>query len=228
MGDFKNLAEKINDAKPSGVKMDSYTPTNTALRSCPTVGDKWEASETLPPTPNKELCNCMMDSLTCVAKDDVKDKQMKNLFGTVCGYGDSCKGINTDATKGVYGAYSMCSPKEKLSYAFDTYYKAQEEKGNGDNACDFDGAAKKQSPSKSDGGSCKNLMDQAGPKGTGTVTSSPSGVAGAGSGSGSGSEETSSGAAVNGMIVPEFDFGLLKFGAYLVSAAMAGAGLILL
>lgn len=226
MGDFENLADQISKADPSGVEMDKYTPSNTALRSCPTVGDKWGASETLPPTPNQELCSCMMDSLTCVASDDVKPGKMEDLFGTVCGYGDSCDGISTDATKGKYGAYSMCSGKERLSYAFDTYYQSQDEKGNGANACDFNGAAKKQS-SKGSKGNCKNLMDQAGPKGTGTVTSSPSGVAGSGSDSG-GDSESSTGAAARGMVAPEFNFGMLKFGAYIVSAAMAGAGLILL
>lgn len=223
MGDFKNLANQIAKVDPSGVQMDSYTPTNTALRSCPKTGDTWQASETLPPTPNQELCSCMMDSLSCVASDDLKDKELKNLFGTVCGYGDSCVGINADATKGIYGAYSMCNPKEKLSFAFDTYYQSQLSKGNGDNACDFKGAAKKQTPSKSDSGSCKKLMDQAGPKGTGMVTSSPSGVAGSGSDS-----ETSTAAANPMMAAPEFSFGMLKLGAYIVSAVMAGAGLILL
>lgn len=226
MGDFQNLADKIAKADPSGVQMDSYSPSNTALRSCPTIGDDWKASETLPPTPNQELCSCMSKSLTCVVADDVKENDMQDLFKTVCGYGDSCVGITPDATKGEYGAYSMCNVKEKLSYAFDTYYQSQASKGNGDNACDFKGAAKKQSPTKSEG-SCSKLMDQAGPKGTGTVTSSPSGVAGSGSDSGSDSS-TSTGAAPIGMVAPEFNFGMLKLGAYVVSAAMAGAGLILL
>lgn len=224
MDDFEDLANQIAKADPSGVQMDNYTPTNTALRSCPTVGDKWEASESLPPTPNQELCSCMVDSLTCVVSDDVKDKKMEKLFSDVCSYGDSCVGITTDATKGVYGAYSMCSGREKLSYAFDTYYQAQSSKGNGANACDFKGAATKQSPTGSED-KCKNLMDQAGPKGTGTVTSAPSGIAGTGSDSDS---ETSTGAAVHGMVAPEFNFGMLKIGAYLASAVMAGAGLILL
>ncbi|KAK2768691.1 1,3-beta-glucanosyltransferase gas1 [Arachnomyces sp. PD_36] len=222
MSDFENLADKIAKADPSGVQMDSYTPTNTALRSCPTIGDTWQASETLPPTPNQELCSCMSKSLSCVVSDSVKTEDLKDLFDTVCGYGDSCVGINPDATKGVYGAYSMCSDKEKLSFAFDTYYQSQLSKGNGDNACDFDGAATKQTATEAEG-TCKDLMSQAGSDGTGTVTSAPSGVAGSGD-----SSETSTGAASNLMVAPEFNFGMLKLGAYLVSAAMAGAGLILL
>ena len=220
MSNFDNLADQIAKVKPSGVEMDSYEPTNTALRACPT-DENWQASSTLPPTPNQELCSCMTKTLTCVVSDDVKDDDMEDLFDTVCGYKGVCDSITPDAVKGVYGAYSMCNVKEKLSFAFDTYFQQQLAKGNGDTACDFKGSATKQSATEAEG-QCSDLMNQAGEDGTGVVTSVPSGTGG------SGDSATSTGAAANGMTAPGFDFGMLKLGAYLASAVMAGAGLILL
>ena len=35
--DFDNLSKEIAKATPSGVKMDSYNPSNTAAAACPKV-----------------------------------------------------------------------------------------------------------------------------------------------------------------------------------------------
>ncbi|WEW60603.1 hypothetical protein PRK78_006090 [Emydomyces testavorans] len=222
MPDFKNLADQMKKADPTGVDMSKYTPTNTALRSCPT-GDSWKASKNLPPTPNQELCGCMVKSLTCVAKDSIDDKALGDLFGTVCGLNkDACAGINADAAKGVYGAYSMCNPRDKLSFAFNSYYQAQASKGNGQNACDFNGNARKQSPIKPSG-TCSSLVQQAGTDGKGTVTSVPTGTS-----SFSSSSSSSSSAAASPMAVPPIGFGLIQLGAYLICAVVAGAGMLVL
>ncbi|KAF3490559.1 beta-1,3-glucanosyltransferase 3 [Arthroderma uncinatum] len=213
--DFNNLKKQISKVKPSGVEMDAYKPTNTALSVCPTSSDWKASSEHLPPTPNKSLCSCMVKSLSCVAKSSITDKQLGKLFGTVCGSDkDACKGIDTDATRGSYGAYSMCSPIEKLSFAFDQYYQHQTAKGNGADACNFDGAATTQKAQKPSG-DCASLVEQAGKDGTGSVTSGP------------GSSSTSHSAA-HTTVVPALNFGFVKFGAYLFGAVLAGAGMILI
>ncbi|EFQ97364.1 1,3-beta-glucanosyltransferase gel4 [Nannizzia gypsea CBS 118893] len=216
LADFNNLKTQISKAKPSGVKMDAYKPTNTALSTCPT-SNTWKAkSSPLPPTPNKSLCSCMVKSLTCVANSDITDKELGKLFGVVCGNDkDACKGITADASKGVYGAYSMCSPKEQLSFAFDQYYKHQSAKGNGATACDFGGAASMQKSEKPSG-NCATLVGQAGQDGTGSITSGPGG------------SSTSSGAAAHTIASPSVNFGIVKFGAYLFCAVLAGAGMILI
>lgn len=216
--DFNYLKKQLGDIDPKSVKMDDYKPTNAKLRQCPD-SKTWKASKDLPPTPNKDLCSCMVKSLTCVASKDVKDKEIGDLFGEVCGMDkDACKGISGDPSKGSYGAYSMCSPKEKLSHAFDSYYQKAEKDGNGDDACDFDGAATKQSPTEAKG-ECKSLMEEAGPEGTGSVTSSPDS-------DGGDSEESSS--AAHPMAVPAMNLGLLQLGAYLFCAVTAGVSMILL
>jgi len=196
--------------------MGSYNPTNTALSSCPTVGANWGAvASPLPPAANPQLCTCMMASLTCQVNPSTDSDNFEDLFGQVCGYDDGrpCAGIAHNATTGTFGAYGMCNSTEQLSWAFNAYASSQ---SNMQQACDFNGAARTKA-SSSAGSSCSALMAEAGPSGQGTVTSSPSGGAAA----------TSSGAA--GIItVPAMDFGILKMGAYVAGAVVAGASLILL
>ncbi|PGH26573.1 hypothetical protein AJ80_01702 [Polytolypa hystricis UAMH7299] len=219
LDDFDYLKKEMAKVDPTGVKMDDYKPSNTELAACPTNTKVWQASETLPPTPNKELCSCMVKSLSCVASSSITDKRLGDLFGTVCGLGDNvCAGISADASKGVYGAYSMCNPKEQLSFALNTYYLQQEKKGNGAQACDFDGAAKTQTPTEVEG-NCKSLMDEAGTDGTGQVTTGPEG---------SSDDSSESSSAAYPSTIPSFNFGLIQLGAYLVCGVFAGAGMILL
>lgn len=114
--DFDNLKKQITKVNPKGVQMNDYTPTNTSPRDCPATGNSWEASSKLPPTPDEELCQCMVKSLTCVS-NKVNEKAMGELFAFVCADSD-CTGINANGTTGNYGAFSMCSSSERLSWAF--------------------------------------------------------------------------------------------------------------
>lgn len=221
--DFSSLSKQIQKATPTGVNSASYSAT-ASPRSCPKVGKDWEASKKLPPSPNANLCDCMEKSLSCGVKDDLSAKKVGKLFGTVCGLGN-CDGISADAEKGEYGAYSMCSPKQQLSFVMNQYYKAQ---GESEKACDFDGAAETKK-SSSPSGTCKELISQAGPKGTGEVTagavtndeSSEGGSSGSGSSSSSG---------IAGIASPPqaVHVGGLQIGAYVLTAALSGAAMILL
>lgn len=199
----------MNSVKPKGVEMDKYKPGNTSLRPCPT-SKSWKSNKTLPPTPNKELCGCMVKSLTCIAKDSIDDEELGDLFGTVCGLSKTaCGGIQADAAEGAYGAYSMCNPREKLSFAFNSYYEEQNKKGNGENACDFDGMARRQSPVKATG-TCSKLIEEAGKDG---VTAAPN---------------SSSSSAGSPMAIPSINTSIIHLGLYLFCATLAGAGMILL
>lgn len=210
--DFKFLADQMKSVNPKGVEMDKYKPSSTTLRSCPD-NKVWKSNKVLPPTPNKELCGCMVKSLTCTAKDSIDDEDLGDLFGTVCGLSKTaCAGIQADAEEGKYGAYSMCNPREKLSFAMNSYYEEQNSKGNGANACDFDGKARKQSPVKPTG-TCSKLIEQAGKDGTGSITSVPN---------------SSSSSAASPMVVPSISKNLVHLAAYLFCATLAGAGMILL
>ncbi|KFX92337.1 hypothetical protein V490_05436 [Pseudogymnoascus sp. VKM F-3557] len=219
--DFKVLASQVAKAKPSGVSMADYTPKNTAARACPKVDDGWAASSTLPPIANAKVCDCMTKSLSCVAKSGLKGKDIATQFNYLCGLDPaSCNGINANATTGKYGAYSMCSAQQKLSFAFDQYYQSQ---GSKDTACDFSGTAETQSGSTE--GDCSSLIEAAGKDGSGTVTDVP--TDGSTGTDGSDGSQTSDNAAAGSMI-PRFEVGALSMGSYVVAAMFAGMGMVLL
>lgn len=227
LADFSSYSEHIASATPSGTNKASYSPTNTALQSCPSVGSAWEAAATpLPPTPNINLCNCMSAAAKCVVKDSISTSKYSDLFGVVCGYTD-CSGVNANGTTGEYGAYSMCDAKDQLNFIINHYYEAQGEKVS---ACDFGGSATTTSTTKATG-TCAALMNQAGSAGTGTVTSQPTGTGGANGANGAGASSTatsSKGAAAPGVVAGTVGVGKIQFAAYIVTAALAGMGMLLL
>ena len=220
LADYTQFSKQIASATPSGVNSGSYNPTNTVAQNCPAVGPTWAASSNLPPTPNEQLCSCMVSNLTCVANNGISDDATSDLFGFICGQQDGkfCEGITANGTTGEYGAYSMCKAQEQLSFAMNAY--AQGQNGNSQ-ACSFGGNATTTSASVNS--QCSGLLGEAGAAGTGIVTSAPSGTGAIGGSGGS----TSSGAA-GSLTVPAFDFGLLATGLYATVAAMIGAGMILL
>jgi hypothetical protein len=203
----------MNQINPTGVNMNDYNPTNTAL-ACPTVREGlWEAAASpLPPVVNVDLCKCMVASLSCVVAPNVDIEDYGQLFGTVCGLGSSCDGIIADASNGTYGAYSVCNPTEQLSFAFNRYYLSQNRAAD---ACDFGGAATTQSAASATG-NCGELLDTAGADGSGTV---------GGSGTRPG---TSSSAAAGHMSIPSIDTAYFGIAAYMAVAGFFGAGMILL
>ncbi|KAI9707244.1 MAG: 1,3-beta-glucanosyltransferase gas1 [Candelina mexicana] len=224
--DFSSLSKQIAMATPKTTNSASYNPTNTKARACPTSGSSWRVASALPPSPNGDLCNCMQQTLTCVAKPGLDTNSVQKAFDSVCGYSNGlyCAGVQPFPDNGTYGAYSMCNSTEQLSFAFDQYYKAQN-KQNQASACDFGGAAQTRAAASASG-NCQNLISQAGTAGAGTVTSVPTGMPGSSS---KGSPSSSSTKASASMVhVPSFDFGLLKLGAYVVGAALTGVGMILL
>ncbi|KAF9887017.1 hypothetical protein FE257_010633 [Aspergillus nanangensis] len=217
--DFVNLSSQMKKVTATGVNSASYTPDPKATPSCPAVGQKWEASNELPPSPNPDLCSCMVKSLSCVVKDSVKEKDYGDLFSYICEKGNNCDGIQSDATKGKYGAYSVCNPKDQLSFVMNQYYKAQ---GEAADACGFDGKGQTQKAAKAD--SCSSLLKDAGNDGTGTVTASPT-AGGTGSQASATTSEGAAGAAVSPMAVK---VGSWQLGAYLMTAVLSGVGMIML
>jgi len=193
LDDFKYYSSEINKISPSYAKKSSVKLASSTL-SCPASASTWKASSKLPPTPDKDTCDCMSKSLECVLSDDVDEEDYGDLYGTVCGDID-CDTITADGEKGKYGAFSYCSSKDKLSYILNAYY---EKNGKKSSACDFKGSAsinKKASADKS----CSSKISQAtkggssstgSSSGSGSDSSSGSG-SGSGSSSGSGSDSTS-------------------------------------
>lgn len=221
---FSTYSGQIAEVTPTGVKFADYSPSNKP-KACPSdsAQGQWQANSTLPPTPNQQLCDCMVQNLTCAAKSDLDDETIEENFDFLCdpNNGDYCKGITANGTTGDYGAYSMCSALEKLSWSFNAFYVDQTANNpDNNNPCDFKGSAKKQNAKLAD--SCKALVSQAGGiAGTGTVTSAPIGTGS------SGGSASSSGAA-GSVTVPKFDFGLFYLALYLTMAGLVGGGMVLL
>ena len=159
----------------------------------------------------------------------------KDDFDYICSNSrGACDGINTNITTGNYGAYGMCSDQQKLSYAMNKYYQAQNGAAKS-SACGFSGRASLQSTSNPTG-SCSPLLQAAGTNGQGTVPqpsgnsaqqASAAGGSGGRGGSGGSGGSSSSGAA-NAVSIPAFDMALLQMGVYVAVAVVSGAGMLML
>ena len=217
LADFNAFSTQIHAANPTGTNSASYTPTNTALQACPTIDANWQVNSTsLPPTPDADLCACMVSSLTCKAKAGIADDDIGGLFSQVCGYnsGKPCIGILKNTTTGEYGAYSMCNSTEQLSYAFNAYYQ---EEGNAQ-ACDFAGNA--QTVKAAAASTCSSLMASA------TGASSPGSTTGTGSSSSSTTTKKSAAGAVT--VGASLGIGTFCMVAYISALVLSGAGVFLL
>lgn len=183
MADFSNYKSEINNISPSYAQ--SSAATSMLVTACPTATDNWEAATVLPPTPNKEVCDCMDAANTCVVDDSVSSSDYGDLFGIVCGNID-CSGISGNGTSGVYGAYSPCAAKQQLNFALNLYYNAN---GKSSSACAFSGSASLRTATTAS--SCSAYLSSAGSSGMGSLANLVNTAGGSASGSGSGSKSGS-------------------------------------
>ncbi|QPG76769.1 Protein epd1 [Brettanomyces nanus] len=175
MDDFQYYSSEINAVSPTSATASVESASaGSATMSCPATGDDWEANETLPPTPQEGVCECMAAAVSCVVSDDVSTDDYADLYSVVCGLVD-CSGIDADGEKGTYGAYSYCNADDKLSFVLNLYY---EEQGDS-SACDFSGSASLKTGSTD--AQCKSVLSEAGTSGVGTVTGTFTGTASSGS-----------------------------------------------
>ncbi|KAJ6047346.1 hypothetical protein N7460_003493 [Penicillium canescens] len=205
MADFKSYSKHIATADPTEL---SYSWLRLVGQGIPS-----------PPSADVDLCECMYDAAGCVVADSLATSKYSKLFSTVCGYTD-CGGVDRNATTGVYGAYSMCNPKQQLAFALNKYYVEQDRSAS---ACSFAGSATTKATTSATG-TCSAQMKEAGTAGTGTVTTEA--TATADSSSSSGTSTSSSGGAMS--IHSSVTFGSFQIGAYLATALLAGVGMIAL
>ncbi|SCV02433.1 LAME_0H00430g1_1 [Lachancea meyersii CBS 8951] len=187
MSNYNNLKSQLASVSPSAAKIDSYNPSSTSL-SCPATNSNWMAATALPPTPDKDVCDCLRNSLSCVLSGDVEEEDYGELYNTLCGKLD-CGDISADGEKGSYGAYSFCDNSVKLSFLLNKYYESN---GKSKSACSFDGSASLAS-STSLASSCQTKLSSASAKASvsGSSTSS-SAQSSDSSKSGSGSSNSAS------------------------------------
>lgn len=214
LADFNAWSTQIHAVTPTSVQSASYSPTNTVGQACPSVGTNWAAATALPPTPNQDVCSCMMASLSCVVAPSVNTTAVADLFGQVCGYngGKPCAGIVRNTTTGTYGAYSMCNSTEQLSNAFNAYYIEQKSDST---ACDFAGAAQVVKAAGA-ASSCSSLIASA-------TSANSGGATGTGAASSTSKKNDASGMTYGA------SFGAWKYAVgFTVLAVTTGFGMILL
>lgn len=225
--DYSAFSTEIVSATPTGTDRSSYTITNTALQACPTVDSTWQANSILPPSPDADFCSCMVASLSCVVSSSVDSSDYGDLFDYFYGLNDDSyiSGILANGTSGEYGAFSMCSDEDQLSWAMNAYYQVQSAKGNGASACDFSGSATTQSATTSSG-SCSSKLAAVGTAATGSTSGSAATATGSNGASGSGSSSGNAGfhaAAPTAVFV-----GSWQLGAYIVVAFLSGGAMLVL
>ncbi|RKP26150.1 Glucanosyltransferase-domain-containing protein [Syncephalis pseudoplumigaleata] len=162
MQDFHNLKTAYAAVRPVGVKMKSLKESRPASQ-CPATTAGWHSSHRLPPTPSKEACRCMVDTLTCqanagqlgVAPEEI-DQAAGAALTTLCGQID-CRDIGTEAMSGKYGKYSGCSVVERLSWAYNAAYTSGKQSGA---TCNYGGTAQLSAPKQKEA-SCQDVLRSA-------------------------------------------------------------------
>ncbi|KZV92110.1 hypothetical protein EXIGLDRAFT_675503 [Exidia glandulosa HHB12029] len=109
-------------------------------------GVNFLGSNTLPPTPNQDACNCVVEKASpCVyqARTENFSAVVGPLFSFACSTlgsqgSDACSDLAANGTTGVYGPMSACDPQSQLSFVFGAFYEAS---GQNVASCNFDGNA---------------------------------------------------------------------------------------
>lgn len=212
---FNAFSSQIRAISPSSVNSAKYSPTNTAMQSCPTVAKNWQVAPTgLPPTPDKAVCDCMVASLTCKAKSGMSGEEIGALFGDVCGRSESaCSQISFDTSKGKYGAFMGCAPEDQLSHAFNAFYL---ENKSAAFACDFNGNATVVKASGSDS-TCSSR-----------IAAATSAAASGGNGGSVDSSPTGDKSAATSMRHASLNLGSYAWAAYFGTVMLSGLGIFLL
>jgi hypothetical protein len=145
----------------------------------------------------------MVKASQCVVSNSTDSTDYGSLFDYVCGSDQSlCDGINGNTSTGDYGAFSMCSDQDKLTYVLNQYYLKQNKDST---ACDFNSSAETQTASGS--------VDKC------SAAAASSNSSDSGDSSGSGSDDKDNGSA-DSLIPGSWPLGTAMFITLLVSTGM--------
>jgi hypothetical protein len=193
------MSAQMASIHPSSTAMSDYMPTASAPTICKSqlaVASSAGFASTipsttipiatnLPPTPNEHLCECMMKSLDCVAKQKftpgsywlnseplerrVAYTLERELVESACAQNASwCLGSETNTNTGQYGTFSVCNSTERGSWIMDQMYKGM--KKNTTICTSIGGVLIPTADSTAQSDDCRTILAQAGPQGTGVVT----------------------------------------------------------
>lgn len=132
LDDFNTVRLRLLENKPQGVRQSMSLSARSFEVHCPPVSNTWRSSSILPPTPDEGKCECLQTTLSCILTPYV-DVHEHNLLNELCSQMD-CSEIQSNATTGIYGKYSECGLRQKISYALNKYWL---EHNRDPEVCDF-------------------------------------------------------------------------------------------
>lgn len=117
--DFQLLQQEYSNVSliNSPLQSDAGTPN---YPSCPAANPSFNASSTLPPTPNDAACSCLEKNLSCQFTPLTSNVTsiVGALLDAACSLlgssGETCSDISGNGTTGVYGPISGCDPSTSL------------------------------------------------------------------------------------------------------------------
>ncbi|KAF8319321.1 carbohydrate-binding module family 43 protein/Glycoside hydrolase family 72 protein [Clavulina sp. PMI_390] len=127
--DFTRLVTQYSNV--SFIESPSETSAGTtSFPSCAAATSNFLASNSLPPTPNANTCNCVAQSFSCLFTPQTPN--YTDIIGELLDYGCSqlgadgsnCDLISSNGQTGTYGALSGCDPTIQLSYVMSSLYEA--------------------------------------------------------------------------------------------------------
>lgn len=188
--EYINMSNEMKSIKPSPTQMSTYTPSKLAPAACTSpltlsftiLADKFTkttrliVATDLPPSPNPRLCECMVDSLDCVANPitvgtaEIEPNSMETVIAlpeenkivqNVCKQNSSnCLETRVDIVSGQYGNISSCNATERGSWMLNQYYLGR----NADPAScsSLGGYIRTNRSSQAQTGDCGLILHQAG------------------------------------------------------------------
>jgi hypothetical protein len=178
---YAALSSQIAIIKPTPVKMEDYSPSNSAS-PCQDItlrggldsysGDlrgEIKISTALPEKPSHRVCSCMMENINCITNPMATMEDTSNWRKTLCSDDEPmCFGSTFNSTEGRYGSFLTCNLTENASWVQQQNYIAH---GNDSAACrSAGGVIQHATLLASLASDCQVLLRQAGLDGRGKIT----------------------------------------------------------
>jgi hypothetical protein len=169
----------------------------TQYPTCAAPNANFLGSNTLPPTPNANACDCLTNTaFSCIFTP--KTTNTSTIIGQLLDYGcsslpgvgGSCAEIGADGAAGTYGKLSYCDPPTKLSYVMTEFYELSKRDGQ---TCNYSGNASIVSTAPSSTAAVHTAEDSCLSGATGVFTPAPV-APGKGPSPGSGNSKPGNGA----------------------------------
>ncbi|KAG8919118.1 1,3-beta-glucanosyltransferase gas1, partial [Tulasnella sp. 417] len=152
--DFTRLQNQYTAVSFIDSPAQSTVGSNTQA-TCPSKTEAFLASTALPPTPVKDVCECLQKNVFSCVFSNTSSKNTSPVIGQLLNYACSqigtvdgtCLPIGADGAAGRYGLFSVCDPATKRPYVFSQYYQLS---GRQAASCNFSGNATVISTAPSD------------------------------------------------------------------------------